>query len=171
MDEQFRQIEGYPAYRVSRDGEVQSCWSRGKLKRLSGDWHALKPVNRKRYLSVNLSNGVRKRRHYIHRLVLEAFVGRRPEGMVCCHYDGDPANNRLDNLRWDSYRANEEDKLRHGTRKFGSQTSAKLNEDEVEEIRKLKTQGITFAALAHRFGVSSQNIEAIVYRRSWRHLP
>jgi hypothetical protein len=29
---------------------------------------------------------------------LEAFVGPRPPGLVCCHEDGDPANNRVENL-------------------------------------------------------------------------
>jgi DNA-directed RNA polymerase specialized sigma24 family protein len=138
---------------------------------LIGFWLPLKPVHTRQYRTVNLSDGVRKRRRYVHRLVLEAFVGRRPEGMVCCHNDGDPTNNRLDNLRWGTYRENEHDKLRHGTWLVGSQINAKLTEEEVQEIRKLKVEGMTFTELAHRFGVSSPNIHAIVNRRSWRHLP
>jgi hypothetical protein len=51
----------------------------------------------------------------VHRLVLEAFVGPCPEGMVGCHNDGDPLNNRLDNLRWDTPSNNERDKWVHGT--------------------------------------------------------
>jgi hypothetical protein len=113
----------------------------------------------------------KKTSHYVHRLVLQAFVGPNPEGTVCCHNDGDPSNNRLNNLRWDTYRANEQDKLRHGTWLVGSQINAKLTEEEVLEIRRLKSGGATFAALAITYGVSRQNVAAIVHRRAWHHLP
>lgn len=51
----------------------------------------------------------------VHRLVLEAFIGPCPDGMVGCHTDGDPLNNRLDNLRWDTPSNNNRDKRAHGT--------------------------------------------------------
>ncbi|QOV97160.1 HNH endonuclease [Rhodococcus pyridinivorans] len=51
----------------------------------------------------------------VHRLVLEAFTGPCPDGMVGCHNDGDTTNNRLDNLRWDTPGANNRDKRTHGT--------------------------------------------------------
>lgn len=51
----------------------------------------------------------------VHRLVLEAFVGPCPEGMEGCHGDGDPTNNSLGNLRWDTATSNQLDKVRHGT--------------------------------------------------------
>jgi hypothetical protein len=50
----------------------------------------------------------------IHTLVLEAFAGPRPEGMEGCHNDGNPTNNHIDNLRWDTRSANNQDTLRHG---------------------------------------------------------
>jgi hypothetical protein len=170
MEDHIRPIDGYPAYRVSRDGEIQSCWSRTVHRTLTDVWLPLKPVHTRQYRTVNLCDGVRKRRRYIHRIVLEAFVGLRPEGMACCHNDGDPTNNRLDNLRWATFRENEHDKVRHGTWLVGSQINSKLTEDEVQEIRRLKGKGITFAELARRFAVSHQNVAAIVSRRTWRHL-
>lgn len=51
----------------------------------------------------------------VHWLVLEAFIGPRPEGLDGCHWDDDPANNRLDNLRWDTRAANVRDSVRNGT--------------------------------------------------------
>jgi hypothetical protein len=106
----------------------------------------------------------------VHRLVLEAFAGPCPEGRECCHEDGDPANNSLGNLRWDSHQANMDDMLRHGTRRMGTRAGAKLSEQEVLNIRSLKAAGIPMDRLAASHGVSRANIEAIVYRRSWRHL-
>lgn len=47
-------------------------------------------------------------------VILEAFVGPRPEGMECCHSDGDRTNDRLSNLRWDTPLANVQDRVAHG---------------------------------------------------------
>ncbi len=43
---------------------------------------------------------------YVHRLVLEAHVGRCPSGKECAHVDADPANNHVENLAWISHKAN-----------------------------------------------------------------
>jgi hypothetical protein len=173
MDEHFRPIDGFPGYRVSRDGEVQSRWLRaGRHSRLTDAWLPLKPIRRVwGHLKVNLSRGGRKYQRLVHRLVLAAFVGPCPEGLVCCHGDGDPANNRVENLRWDTPQANADDTLRHGRRAVGSRCNSKLTEEDVLAIRRLRAEGLPLGDLAGRFGVRKQNIQAIVYGRSWRHLP
>ncbi len=50
----------------------------------------------------------------VHELVLTAFVGPRPEGLVGCHNDGDSRNNAPSNLRWDTHSANNYDRVAHG---------------------------------------------------------
>jgi hypothetical protein len=171
MDEQFRIIEGYPGYRVDREGQIESRWGRTRYWTLTDTWHPLKPIRHGRYLIVNLSDGTRKVSHLVHRVVLTAFVGPAPPGLVCCHNDGNPVNNRIENLRWDTYQANEDDKLRHGTKRMGEQINAKLTESEVREIRRLASQGIVYKDLAATYGVTRQNIQAIIHRRTWRHVP
>jgi len=42
--------------------------------------------------------GQKRRIYAIHKLVLLAFVGPRPAGLVSCHLDGNKRNNKLDNL-------------------------------------------------------------------------
>jgi len=69
----------------------------------------------KRYLIVDLCSADHKKHiHKVHRLVLEAFVGPRPEGYVACHGNDDPTDNRLDNLRWDTRSANTYDAVVNG---------------------------------------------------------
>lgn len=51
----------------------------------------------------------------VHRLVLEAFVGPCPDGMEACHGNDVPGDNRLENLRWDTKRANHADKVARRT--------------------------------------------------------
>ena len=53
----------------------------------------------------------------VHHLVLESFVGPRPEGMICRHLDGDPSNNKVENLAWGTYKENTADMNTHGTMK------------------------------------------------------
>ena len=173
MDDSIRPIEGYPGYRVSVGGEVQSCWSRrGRRDRMTGTWLPLEPIRRPcGHLFVNLHRDGTKTARYIHHLVLEAFVGPRPPGLICCHWDGDPTNNRVENLRWDTYQANSDDVLRHGRRRMGETASmAKLKEGQVREIRRLMAEGASPEGLADRFGVGCPNIKAIACGKSWRHL-
>lgn len=53
-------------------------------------------------------------RKYVHRLVLETFVGPCPEGMEACHWNDIPDDNRLSNLRWASRTDNMYDRSRNG---------------------------------------------------------
>lgn len=72
-----------------------------------------------RTVSLATTNGAEEFR-YVHRLVLEAFVGSCPEGMECCHWDDDPGNNRLDNLRWGTRSENMLDRTRNGVDNNGT---------------------------------------------------
>lgn len=49
----------------------------------------------------------------VHTMVLESFIGPRPDDMEACHYDDNPANNVLFNLRWDTPHANAADARRN----------------------------------------------------------
>lgn len=51
----------------------------------------------------------------ISRLILDAWVGPCPEGMECCHNDGNAMNNVLSNLRWDTHWNNVQDQISQGT--------------------------------------------------------
>jgi hypothetical protein len=54
------------------------------------------------------------RSRYVHHLVLEAFVGPCPPGMVACHWNDVPDDNRLSNLRWATKSENRLDCVRNG---------------------------------------------------------
>lgn len=47
-------------------------------------------------------------------MVAESFMGTRPESMNVCHNNGDPTDNRLANLRYDTQSENRRDTVRHG---------------------------------------------------------
>lgn len=102
-------------------------------------------------------------------MVLEAFVGPCPNGMECCHNDGNPANNVLANLRWDTPKANNADKRAHGTHLEGSKIPwAKLTEKDVLAIRRMAAAGLTQRSIADRYGMTQSRISRIVSRKQWR---
>ena len=116
--ERWRPVVGHEGeYEVSDQGRIRSLdrvitFSDGRYRSARG--RTLKPWTMKRvgHQVVGLTG---KRKFLVHVLVLEAFVGPRPDGMVCCHNDGDATNNRVENLRWDTYVENNKDLVRHGT--------------------------------------------------------
>lgn len=66
------------------------------------------------YLSVHLGVNKKKFNFLVHYLILKTFISERPEGYECCHNNGNPADNRLQNLRWDTHFNNNQDRKKHG---------------------------------------------------------
>lgn len=117
MTERWRPIADWPGYEVSDQGRVRSI-ERVILRR-----NGIRQTVRARILKQtwdmpgdvgHLTVTVFRKRRKVHRLVLTAFVGPAPDGHEGCHNDGDPSNNTLQNLRWDTHRANALDRTRHG---------------------------------------------------------
>jgi len=116
-------------------------------------------------------NGVDTARK-VHQLVLNAFIGPCPLDMEACHDNGQPADNRITNLRWDTRLSNAADKIRHGTTCHGERHhSSKLTEDDIPVIFKMRMAGVTVQLIASKFGVSSANVSQILLRRKWKHVP
>lgn len=156
-------VVGYEGlYEVSTSGEVRSLdrldsrghQRRGKLLRAFPNW--------KGYLRLHLhKDGVRKE-HRIHRLVLEAFVGPCPIGNEACHNNSNPADNRLENLRWDTGSANTMDSVRLGTH-AGFQKGPKVATDQDKVIRFLYQYGnYTQRELGEAFGRSQAAVHRLV---------
>lgn len=123
------------------------------------------------YLSVALSDGASGvRRRKVHQLVLAAFVGPCPRGLMPLHGDGNPTNNRLTNLRYGSAVENIADAKRHGTFRIGSRCSfAKLGEADAARIKSLLCSR-SVLSLAREYGVSRGCIAGIRNGRNWKHV-
>jgi len=178
--EVWKAIPDFLGYEVSDQGRMRSFWKRVSLGYGRGSTTVLdvmpqkflKPIIHKDgYVYLNLSKDKNKITCKITRLVLLAFVGPCPKGMESCHNDGNPANNCVSNLRWDTPKNNQNDRHKHGTNLCGEQISqAKLTKDEVIEIRRLYALGHPRPVIALNFQISSGHVWSIVTRKQWKHI-
>jgi len=169
---EWRDIAGWPGYRVSNTGRVQSCRT-SVANGFSDVWRDMSPgVGRRGHLRVGLCCNGKLRQAFVHTLVLEAFVGPRPVGTEACHDpDPDPRNNNVDNLRWDTRKANHHDSIRHGRHSHGEQHGqSRLSEIDVRRIRRLYKSGVSQPVLGRVFGVSQVMVSRIVLRKAWVHV-
>lgn len=102
-EEIWRDVEGYEGlYQVSNCGKVKSldklvkCYY-GSTRLIKGRVLRTRK-NKDDYFYLDLSKDGKKRSFYVHRLVWEAFNGKRPEGMEVNHIDEDKSNNSIENL-------------------------------------------------------------------------
>lgn len=101
---------------------------------------------------------------YVHRIVADTFLGSCPSGKEVHHKDGDPTNNRVDNLEYITHAEN----IRHGyENKLGeNHHSAKLTDQQAREIRSRRLAGERGVDLAREFNISQPTICDILKGRS-----
>lgn len=159
--EQWRDVVGFEGlYQVSDLGNVRNART-GHIKKP----HLNVRLNRPQ---ICLSKFDKVTTIYPHKLVMEAFVGKRPEGMECCHADGNPWNNELSNLRWDSRTNNSQDKFKHGTQKMGEKHP--MSKLTVEKVLAIRQDNRLHRIIAVEYGVSQPTISEIKSRKSWVHV-
>ena len=151
--EEWRDIPGYEGrYQASTEGRIRSldrivtCEYRrtgnvfekkvkGKLKRPT--------LASNGYYVVNLGHADL---HCVHELVALAF--NPGPGNEVRHLDGNPLNNKAENLAFGTHSDNERDKLRYGGKR------KKLTASDVIQIRTLRHAGVPRKEVADRFGIT-----------------
>jgi hypothetical protein len=161
---EYRECPGHAGYRAGSDGTI---WS---INNCDGEWR-IKPASPDKdgYLRVTLhKRTVRKVAH----LVLEAFVGPRPAGMQACHFpDRSLANNRVENLRWDTQESNSADKRIHGTDPSGERSpNHKITTEQALEILARRSNGETCKSIANDLPICRSTVSKIATGRLWKHL-
>lgn len=114
MDEVWKDIKGYRGvYQVSNCGNIRSVdhYDRNGRNFIAGK--LLRPgLKDNGYLQISLCNNTGKaKNHYVHRLVMETFIGECPDGYEVNHIDENKRNNNISNLEYVSHRIN----INHGT--------------------------------------------------------
>ena len=148
---------------VNRKGDVYSKHSNRLLKWVdTGGYGKITRVQVTLY-----SIDYRKRNFGVGHLVLTAFVEPCPEGMECCHKNGNYLDNSVDTLCWGTKSDNRCDALHYGTLHHVTHR----REETILEIRRLfDSENYTIDQLVEKFNIPRSTISHIVARRTWRHL-
>lgn len=167
VKEEWRPVPGYEGrYDVSNLGRMRSWRPMGSAKGCLLEPRLLHPTPwRSGHCYVGLHTAGHVKKLGVHELVLFAFVGFRPPPKhQGAHWDGDPGNNRLDNLRWATPAENEADKARHGRQKTGIHVyNCQLTQSDVDEIR--ADTSLSQRALAKKYNTQQCTIHRI---KTWK---
>jgi hypothetical protein len=169
--ETWRAIPGWPAYEVSDQGRVRSYYrfDRGRYDLAAIPQRFVR--SRKGhggYPILGLYNHARQWTVRLHKLVMLAFIGPCPDGMEVCHNDGNPQNNRLDNLRYDTHAGNCADPKKRTARIHGPHL---FTPHQVEAIRLARAAGASYHRLGREYGCCPGTIWYICNGRSYPRAP
>ena len=155
----WKDIPGYEnSLQASTHGRIR-CKERGRRRKITGD-NIIKPRVRDKtgHLSFTISH---EHELFVHRMVAAAFLGPCPEGMLVLHNNGDPTDNRPENLRFGTAADNDHDIYRQGGKR------KKLDLNDVEGIRFGVFCGHKDKELAWNFGVDKTMINRIRNRKRY----
>lgn len=175
--EQWLPIAGYEGiYEVSNRGSIRShrFW-RGRGEESRGRPHKLGlSTGEYGHMFARLFSDGTTRTLSVGRLMLLAFKGPDPDPAKkwACHWDGNPANNVIDNLYWGTNSDNQMDRVRHGTSNRGSRNGhAKLKEEDARDIKSRIKAGERNRDISLDYPhVDPSVISGIRIGRLWAHL-
>ena len=187
----FRVVPGFPDYAASDDGRIQTRWRQGSPGGLISQY------DNGEFVRAHLHRDKSPYALNVGAVVLLAWRGCRPEGMECCHNDGDHTNNNLSNLRWDTHKANMADANRHGTTARGDRHGARLHPERVasgdrhytrlrpgaqrgennnsskltvDAVRAIRSDTRSHAKIAADYGVAPSAVTLVKQRKTWNHI-
>ena len=164
--ENWKDIKGYEGiYQISKIGMVKSLAGTGSGKR-PHDSMMNTFGNGNGYAYVTLTKNKKRRNHYIHRLVAEAFVSNPESKPQVNHIDCNKKNNTWNNLEWVTPKEN----MRHAVE------NGRMNIDGVRKIdfadacliRLKDKEGVSRVELCNEFDLSPAQISRIVNYKNWK---
>lgn len=139
--EQWRPVVQDPRYEVSSEGRVRGPNGISSRSQSAG------------YIQVY----IRGRLRYVHTLILEAFIGPRPKGMLALHQNDVKLDNRLANLRWGTRMQNADDAKRN--RPEGYLTA--------DRIRHFARAGFNNSEIGELLAISRRVASNVLNGRGW----
>ena len=176
LNEDWRDITGYEGYyQVSSFGRVRSCdrvveYYGGKDRLAKGRLLKLRE-NAYGYYRVTLTKCGAKSVP-VHRLVALTFCPFRDGCNSVNHKNGVKTDNFPHNLEWCTPSENTKHAHEFGLISNSGERHPKavFTEDQVLEIRKLRSDGTKFRIIAEMYGVSLSTIAMVVYGYTWKHI-
>jgi hypothetical protein len=173
----LKEITNYPGHYISTWGVVFSRWGKGRKYAdgpIHDEWKRALNKDKDGYIVIGLTNNRNTKTHKVHRLVAEAFISNPKNKPQINHKNGIKSDNRVENLEWCTASENKTHAYRMGITKkqTGSESSqAKLNEDQVKEIKTLLNNNIlTHREIGIKYNVGRTTITEINRGNNWKNI-
>lgn len=164
QEAEYEPVIGEPYVRVNPDGDVITRWNQMDVHRCMwslGEW---RPAERE--VKARLGNVKRAftsvlmytKSRPLHCVVLETFVGPRPEGHVARWVNGDRSNCSVGNLEWAT-------RSRHYSSIADMRTEHELScltKAQLDEINQLRKKGVGLKRLAKKYGVRRKTMRYVL---------
>ena len=124
------------------------------------------------YLVIKLTNNLKSKNYFIHRLVAISFLPNKENKPQVNHKDGIKNNCNISNLEWCTLSENRIHAYSTGLQKGAvgeKQYNSKLKEYEVLEIRKIG-KNKTLEEIASIYNVNFRTISNVLNRKTWKHI-
>lgn len=170
LAEEWRPVEGWP-YEVSSIGRVRrSSADLGRTRR----GRIIRTFRRKTgHRTVVLCSNGRTKNAKVHRLMCRAFHGPPPSpGHLAAHENGDPGDNRPDNIYWATPAQNSADMVRHGRSRPGGKSNLAVLSD-VQALSIIAAAPLDLPgrrAVAAALGVTEKTVTRILRGETFKHL-
>lgn len=138
-------------------------WSKVERPHPTECWEWQPGLDRSTYGQFNIGG----RNIGVHRIAYMLERGSIPDGLEVCHRCDNPRCCNPLHLFTATHQGNIDDKVMKNRQ---SRSNAKLTNDEVREIRRLRAHGVMQKGLAKRFGVSDGRISEIVNYKTYKHI-
>ena len=161
--EQYKTIPFAPKYAVSNRGNVMNLKTKKILKNR---------LKRDGYIDTILISNDSYKSYLLHRLVAICFIDNPFNYKQVNHINGIKTDNNLNNLEWCSHEQNIKHAIKTGLfNKVGeNHPRAKLNNNQVKEIKTYLNKKVKHRILAEQFGVSIKTISEINTGAKWSHI-
>jgi len=166
-DEEWVDIPTLPGYQISNKARIRA---KTRVIMNKGRAHIRKASycryhkGKGGYMFARLSvKGVVKK-HYIHRLMMMAFVGPIPEGKEVDHINRIRDDNRIENLRYVTKQEQNANRVLNPS--LGEDCNfSKLTEKQVREIRSISPP-YNFPLMSKKYGVKEATIKRVINREN-----
>jgi len=163
---ELKPIPKHDGYFINTKAEVYSQWVN------KGIHGVCKQVKKKKLKGSKTKHGYtmfkfgrKEKFKYLHRLMIEVFVGEIPKSMVVCHKNDNPKDNLLSNLYVGTQKQNIGDSMRLNNFQSGvTNGCSKLKKEDVIFIRKLKKadKHLPNREIAKKFNVDRKTIDNVI---------
>ena len=165
----MKQIQGFPDYKIDENGVVYSFAKRANRPKPTIPTVKSQFLTRG-YPAVDLRKDGRSCKKYVHNLLLETFVCKRPKGYQGRHLNGIRKDIRLCNLKWGTASQNQLDRNKHGTGNAGERHGmSKYTDEFVKKVRKMCETKMQ-KDVAKELNMPKSTVARLVTQGGWNHI-